>query len=251
MQGVQKKITNRVFQSLRFRLTPGHQEPWGSAAERRRRKADQTKESDFIHTLGLPSHILTGAGAGDYLLLDTYIRKRKPERVLELGGGVTTHVMAKAMNEIGHGHLVSVEHIKKYAEATKTLLSPEMCKRVDFIRTSIVGDRYNERNVLRYDDIPPDHYDMMFCDFTGAIGGFYGRYFPVVDPLLLLSDQPTDIITDRKLYSLNHYAKWLSCDVFYDPVLRLGVIPAATKIHILVSNKRLKVGDAYELLGLV
>jgi predicted O-methyltransferase YrrM len=241
-------LTSRLRQSAKFRLNPLHQEPRGAKARRRREQSNRGPEAQFVAGLALPEHILTGAGAGDYLFLDRYIRTRRPRRVLELGGGVTTYVMARAMNEIGRGELVSIEHIRKFADSTQALVPEGIRDRVQFCLTSIMGDRFNDRSALRYDEIPAGHYDMIFCDFTDAIGGAFGHYFPHIDPLLVLTDEPSDIITDRKLYSLNHYAKWLTCEVYYDPLLSLGIIPGVSQKDVGVSNKRAKLADAYEML---
>lgn len=219
---------DRLVNGLRYRWQ--HREPRGSSAARKAGPEElaalKAQASELVERIGVPAASMTGAGITDYLFLHRYITTRKPDRVLELGGGVTTLVMAHAMHEIGHGELVTVEHIKKYADETRKLVVAPLDRRVRFVHTSIVGDRYNGDNVLRFDEIPGGHYDMMFCDFMDAIGGVHGHYFPHVDPLLHLDEQPTDIITDRKLFTLSKYAKWLTCDVTFDPVLNLGLATA-------------------------
>lgn len=227
-------MLSRITMSLRYRWQ--HREPTGSAAARKVRlndlKTHKADAADLIRKIGIPAASLTGADGTDYLALHRYITSRRPNRVLELGGGVTTLVMAHAMHEIGYGELVSVEHIRKYADETKRLVVAPFDQRVRFCHTSIMGDTFNGDPVLRFDELPTGHYDMIFCDFTDAIGGYKGVYFPHVDPLLLLDDQPTDIITDRKLFTLRYYAKHLRCQVSYDPALSLGVILAATRANL-------------------
>lgn len=218
-------ILKRAFNCLRYRWQ--HREPWGSGSERKRRAPElkqwQAEADDLVQRIGIAPASMTGADRTDYLFLHRYITARKPDRVLELGGGVTTLVMAHAMHEAGHGELVTVEHIKKYADETKRMVPAPLNQRVTFVHTSVVGDRFNGMPVFRFDEVPGGHYDMMFCDHTDAIGGFAdGPRFAHVDPLLMLDDRPTDIITDRKLFSLRKYANWLSCDAYYDPILALG-----------------------------
>jgi hypothetical protein len=205
---------------------------------------------EFAFAIALPDHPMTGASITDYWFLDAYVRKKHPRRVLELGGGVTTYVLARAMESIGCGELVSVENVEKYADATVALVPAHLHKRIRFHRTSMVGDRYCGENVLRFDTFPPGHYDMIFCDFTDAIGGSGGYPFPAVDGLLALDDNPTDIITDSKMFTLNAYARWLNAAVCFDPSFNLGFVKQAARSDLGSSGSRIQlenVMDAFDL----
>jgi predicted O-methyltransferase YrrM len=63
---------------------------------------------------------MTGWAASAVLLSDisSEIRLRQPKLILELGSGVSTVVMAYALEEIGEGHIVSLEHDKEYMDRT-------------------------------------------------------------------------------------------------------------------------------------
>jgi len=64
---------------------------------------------------------MTGWAASAVLLSDisSEIRLRKPKLILELGSGVSTIVMAYALEEIGAGRIVSLEHHKEFLERTQ------------------------------------------------------------------------------------------------------------------------------------
>lgn len=63
---------------------------------------------------------MTGWAASPVLLSDiaSEIRLRRPGLILELGSGVSTIVMAYALEEIGSGRIVSLEHSEEYRQRT-------------------------------------------------------------------------------------------------------------------------------------
>ena len=58
------------------------------------------------------------------------IRERRPRRILELGGGVSTLVAAYCLEEIGEGSIVSLDHDAAYAEATRRNLRRHRLERL-------------------------------------------------------------------------------------------------------------------------
>lgn len=95
----------------------------------RERKADMSKHLHQIQaTLDLYAREsfrqrlppMTGWAASPVLLSDiaSEIRLRRPKVILELGSGVSTIVMAYALEEIGQGHIRSLEHSDEYKNRT-------------------------------------------------------------------------------------------------------------------------------------
>lgn len=71
----------------------------------------------------LPPH--TGWAASPELcghILDA-IRTHRPETIVEAGGGVSSVVVGYALQEQGHGRLISLDHLKEYAAVTRNLIS--------------------------------------------------------------------------------------------------------------------------------
>ncbi|MGP5307799.1 class I SAM-dependent methyltransferase [Vreelandella alkaliphila] len=69
----------------------------------------------------------------DFLLrLHRWIRKHKPQLVVETGSGASTLVIADALRQNGTGALISFEHLKKYGDQTwQTLVDEELTQWVD------------------------------------------------------------------------------------------------------------------------
>lgn len=69
----------------------------------------------------------------DFLLrLHRWIRKHKPQLVVETGSGASTLVIADALRQNGAGALISFEHLKKYGDQTwQTLVDEGLTQWVD------------------------------------------------------------------------------------------------------------------------
>lgn len=72
-----------------------------------------------------PLPALRGWMAEPLLLLGVWelILKRRPVRVLELGSGLSTLVMAYALEKTGQGHLVALENAMDYAAVSRQMLA--------------------------------------------------------------------------------------------------------------------------------
>ena len=63
------------------------------------------------------------AGSPDFLLFAArHALAHKPKIAVECGSGVSTVVLARCMQLVGHGHLFSLEHEPVYAQKTRELL---------------------------------------------------------------------------------------------------------------------------------
>jgi hypothetical protein len=56
------------------------------------------------------------------LLLTTLVADEKPELVVETGSGVSTLVIAYALEKLGRGRVVAIDHDARYAEETRALV---------------------------------------------------------------------------------------------------------------------------------
>lgn len=225
-------MLKRLVASLNYRLNVKPMRilpPPPPSLLREREQRDAAIKVDaaaFLDTLKISSSVdFTGASATDYLLLHRYIVTRKPNRVLELGSGVTTYVMARAMSEIRHGELVTMDHVTKYSDGARALLPPAYAERATFIVSPAVGEKYNGVDAMRYVDVPPGHFDMIFADGPSPLIG--DTDFPVTTPIHCLSDTPTDVFTDRRVMSVTHYSLWLDVPVSFDPVFGIGYLRAS------------------------
>lgn len=64
------------------------------------------------------------AGSPDFLReLASYVLASRPEVVVECSSGVSTVVTARCLQQLGKGHVYSLEHAPEYAQATRDLLA--------------------------------------------------------------------------------------------------------------------------------
>jgi hypothetical protein len=244
---------------------PNYVEPYGSATYRRKRSneyaaflAEAAARERELHPT--PNMDYTGASAGDYYLIYRYILKAKPSSVLDLGSGITTCVMAKALAEVERrdgkvGKLVTVDHIAEYSEGTKKLLSPELSKYVQFHVSPMVGEIYQGINAVRYRDVPPGGYELIFVDGPPSIIG--RAQFPVTDALYHLMPPDgagTTILVDHRIPTLSYYSLWLDKEVYFDPCLGVGLVKdlheSDVKSRPRSSRRRVLIGNILKVLDL-
>lgn len=64
------------------------------------------------------------AGSPDFLReLASHVLAARPEVVVECSSGVSTVVSARCLQQLGRGHVYSLEHAPEYAQATRDLLA--------------------------------------------------------------------------------------------------------------------------------
>lgn len=108
------EANGRMYRSLTRELgqLPWHAETYRRAAER------------FIPRDGaLPpagSFALRAQGVADLVDL---VQRRRPSRIVECGSGASSAWIGLALEELGEGHLFSLEHDPRYAEITRQLLA--------------------------------------------------------------------------------------------------------------------------------
>ncbi len=99
----------------------------------------------------------------------------KPDLVIELGSGSSTVWMAGALERNGHGHIVSLDHEAKFAEATRQRLTQHrLSHRAQVLHAPLVPTTAGGRQYLWYDlaplrDLPQGKASLLVVD--GPPGG--------------------------------------------------------------------------------
>ncbi|MFO1089944.1 MAG: class I SAM-dependent methyltransferase [Hyphomicrobiales bacterium] len=166
----------------------------------------------------------TGCTYFELGLLYREILKTKPKRVLELGSGVSTLVLAHAARKLqrsGHEcHVVSMEESEPYYTQLRGLLPPEAARYVDLIRSDVVERSFGSYIGRSYALTPKVVFDLVFID--GPQLERKATYFDA-DILDVIERNPkpfTAFLDGRKSTReiLAKIAPWLGID--YDPVHR-------------------------------
>lgn len=79
------------------------------------------------------------------------IVKHKPDLVLELGGGVSSIIITKALKDIGKGRLVSIDHEEHYAELTKARIKEANLDSFADVRVAPLTRLDKSKNAKWYD----------------------------------------------------------------------------------------------------
>lgn len=129
----------------------------------------------------------------DFLLrLHRWVRKHKPQLIVETGSGASTLVIADALRQNGTGALISFEHLKKYGDQTwQTLVEEGLTQWVDLRVGELVlwdkehlnpedSDKPSRWYSLNIDNI--DNIDLLIVDGPPEATCRYARY-PAVPAL--------------------------------------------------------------------
>jgi hypothetical protein len=207
----------------------------------------------------------TGAGWTDYHLLHRYVVARRPRRLLEFGSGVTTLVMAQAIDEIrsagADSHLWSLENIQKFYEDLRSLIPEDLRGHVTLLCEPKVEEFWKEQIWgFRYRTLPPGPFDFVFVDgpteYRGNVeSGWIGPKGVCLDLLFVLASDPdcrTDVIVDQRFASLEAYQSVLPrAAVRYDPVMDIGMLMGVSgRLLGPRQPRRLRGGDVWRLMKL-
>lgn len=194
--------------------------------ERKARRNIQ-KHSELWNYLSRVSSSSTGCSYGDYWVLYSYILRKKPREVLELGSGVSTVVMGYALLKNGSGRITSMEESAEYAEQTRKLLPEEMKKLIEVVHSPSIEKRWGPFVGRGYRDIPEKSYDFVFVD-----GPHYDRETSFdVDLLELVqkSETPLTAVIDSRAGSCIVYNLYLKPKFYFDYFQNIGYLKDATK----------------------
>lgn len=95
-------------------------------------------------------------------LLVELLRRHQPRTVLEFGGGTSTLIAAKTMQQLGHGHIITVEAIDRFAEITRTNLRHQGVEEfVTVVHAPLTPLELDGQTWLWYDATAFDHVEQI------------------------------------------------------------------------------------------
>lgn len=147
----------------------------------------------------------TGCSYGDYAALYSYVRRTKPQEILECGTGVSTVIMAHALaeneRETGiRGRITSMEELPEYYEMAKGLLPQDLAPYIDLVLSDTEEYRYGVFRGMKYRNTPKRTYDFVFVDGPGTRSIEHGDYTFDADVISLARTQqgPLDVMVDGR-----------------------------------------------------
>lgn len=148
------------------------------------------------------------------LLLAEQVKRQQPNRVLELGSGASTLVVAYALQALGQGKLISVEHNEEFVQRTRRELDKHgLSDWVTLIHAPLT-DVTDDESTYRWYDIPDeldlDGIDMLIVDGPPVEGQKLVRY-PALPMLFEHLAEDALVVVDDYLRPDEHRAvnRWL------------------------------------------
>jgi hypothetical protein len=239
--------SGRLLRSVGKRLTgiravlSGHPKPPSAQelealASRRSAAAKAYFDTEFRRPLAqcMERSISSGASLTDYHCLHRYIRRHRPSRVLELGCGISSCVMANAFAENSaedpsaeSGHLYSMEHLEMYFEDVKKVIPDGLRSWVTFhLSPAETRTWRDDLECECYHQLPAGPVKLLFVDGPPAEGRSNGDMFYLIER----SEEPVDIIIDRRVKTTMTLDRFLPPGhVWYDHSLHLGFARQITR----------------------
>lgn len=124
------------------------------AAETRMRQNQALMALHALIPLRAPLPALTGWAASPELAATLYrlVRQHRPRKVVELGSGASTLVLAYTLEQNGEGHVVSVDHDVAYGEETRQRLETHGLAHYAEVRSApLVSQQVGESSHTWYD----------------------------------------------------------------------------------------------------
>lgn len=114
-------------------------------------------------------HKSTGVNLIDYAVLFEYIKRFKPQYVLECGTGLSTHILASAMltyckSSFSEIKLISMESELKWHQEAKRHFNFGKYDFVEILLSNICDFRYSFISGVVYENVPDYPYDFVFVD---------------------------------------------------------------------------------------
>jgi predicted O-methyltransferase YrrM len=162
----------------------------------------------------LPPMRLWAASPDFVVLAVSLIREHRPQVVLEVGSGVSTIISSYALQELGEGQLISLEHEAQFAEVTSSNLIAHRLDHIASVRyaplkpLNLNGASQPWYDVAALDNIPP--VDLLVVDGPPSGTAEMARY-PAL-PVLFERLKPGAYILVDDFMRDDEYAmvnKWL------------------------------------------
>jgi hypothetical protein len=183
----------------------------------------------------------TGCSYGDYWRLYQYVRRHKPIEVLELGGGVSTVVLAVALRDNaaeGHppGRLTSMEEEEIWHKELVAIFPNAYRSYVDFVLSPTVMDGFSVFRGVRYRDVPDRPYSFVFVDgpaYDAKDGSGKTSCFDLVR-VLSRSSTPVAALVDTRVSTVYVLQQVLGrARVRFCPIRTIGIVQPSTKADLL------------------
>lgn len=182
----------------------------------------------------------TGCSYSDYLLLHQYVKRHKPQAVLECGTGFSTVVIAQALKEneeefgIHNWRLVSMEENANYYEAAVKSLpfSLKNDARLEIVLSGAVEDTYEFFRGVRYREVPKGVYDFVFVDGPDLMINPANKPLTFNYDFVKLvseSDHPIGALIDTRVSTCFVYSLVFPEKFRYDYLRKVGIVEPVTK----------------------
>lgn len=183
----------------------------------------------------------TGCSYSDYWSLYCYLRRTKPEEILECGTGVSTVLMAYTLIENERegvkGYITSMESDDKYYEMARNLLPGGMVPYVEIINSPVVEDVYSLFRGVRYENIPmKKEYDFVYVDGPSYVAPSDNTLAFDFDYLHILknAEKPVSAVIDKRVSTCYVLQKLLGTQkVTYNAIKHLGFVAPCRKSDIM------------------
>lgn len=177
----------------------------------------------------------TGCSFSDYWALYSYIKKNKPQEVLELGSGVSTLVIAQALFENGTGRVTSMEESLEYRDATDKTIPDSLRPYIDLTVSHVMEYCWGPFAGTAYEKIPKRDYDFVFVD-----GPQYDAATSFDADLLRLiteSSKPVSAFIDMRTGTSLIYHFLLGKKFSYNYIEHRGFVNRVTKADVSTYSK--------------
>ena len=178
-----------------------------------------------------------GASFQDYYQIYNYLIKFRPKYVLECGSGISSFVIARALQENYKNSkikalCVSMEENSEYHEDIKKNFPPDLNQYVDFRLSSRIEKKYSYYCGVGYKDIPKFDYEFVFIDgpnTVSPIDGIRKFNFDLITAIQMSSKSITCFI-DHRLSTVYCYQNiFTKKKVKYDLSKNLGIVQNVTQ----------------------
>lgn len=173
-----------------------------------------------------------GASYSDYFHLYDYIIKFKPKYILECGSGITSYIIAKALQKNHHdykvkGLCVSMEEQPQYFEDIKKNFPDSLNEYMNFNLSNRIEKKYSFYCGVGYKDIPKFDYEFVFIDGPNTVSPTDGiRKFDFdLITAIQMSTKPITCYIDHRLSTTYCYQNiFTKKKVKYDLTKNIGIV---------------------------
>ncbi len=185
----------------------------------------------------------TGVSDLDYIVLYDFVKKKRPQYILECGTGISTFIIAQSIkdnlitSEKGC-KLVSMESEKHYYDHQMDIFPKEFNDFVEIIYSPIKLYGYSFIRGTTYQDVPEYPYELVFVDGPNQVMREKGRMCNMdFVKILENSDNPISCVIDSRVHTVLAYTQIFGeRKVKWYPKWNLTIINDVVKDDMILSN---------------